>query len=142
MGWGATATELDLRQVINDLLMPLFFFVVGLEIKRELTMGELASWKQAAMPVCVGIGGMVVPAAIYVGLNLLGDGNLNGWAVPVATDIAFALAVLVLLGDRVPAGLKALTLAFAAWMMWVAYWRSLCSTAMDLIHSRSASQCL
>ena len=111
---GLQTAKLDLQHVVNEFLMPLFFFVIGLEVKHELTLGRLSSWRTAAMPVCVGLGGMVVPATTYLALNAWGDGNPSGWAVPVATDIAFALAILVLLGDRVPAGLKTLTLAFAA----------------------------
>jgi NhaA family Na+:H+ antiporter len=97
---------------VNDGLMVIFFFVVGLEIKRELTIGELATPKKAALPIIAAIGGMVVPAGIYLVLNSSGDGQ-NGWAIPMATDIAFTLGVLVLLGRRIPLALKIFFTALA-----------------------------
>jgi NhaA family Na+:H+ antiporter len=98
---------------INDGLMAVFFFLVGLEIKREFKIGELSSLPQIALPGVAAIGGMAVPAAIYVAINWDQPQNLNGWAIPAATDIAFALAVLSLLGNRVPVALKILLLAIA-----------------------------
>lgn len=97
---------------VNDLLMTVFFFVVGLEIKRELVAGELARFRQAIIPVSGAIGGMVVPALVYV-VMLRGQSGSQGWGVPVATDIAFALGVLMLAGSRVPFALKVMLLALA-----------------------------
>ncbi len=97
---------------VNDLLMAIFFFLVGLEIKRELLVGELAGWKKAALPVAAAVGGMVVPAAIYVAFTF-GTEQVVGWGVPMATDIAFAVGVLALLGPRVPVALKVFLLALA-----------------------------
>ncbi|ODA67753.1 Na(+)/H(+) antiporter NhaA [Methyloligella halotolerans] len=98
---------------INDGLMALFFFLVGLEVKREIVTGQLRSWKQASLPVYAALGGMVVPALIFVAINARSAANLDGWAIPAATDIAFALGLLALLGSRVPVALKALLLAIA-----------------------------
>jgi Na+:H+ antiporter, NhaA family len=97
---------------VNDGLMSIFFFLVGLEIKREVLIGELSTFKQAAFPFMAAIGGSVVPALIYIAINKGGAGA-HGWGIPMATDIAFALGVLALLGRRVPAGLKVFVAALA-----------------------------
>ena len=97
---------------INDGLMAIFFLLVGLEIKRELVEGELSSFKQAALPVFAAIGGMLVPAVVYTLFNQ-GTATANGWGIPMATDIAFAIAVITLLGKRVPLSLKVFLTALA-----------------------------
>ena len=104
--------ENDLHGWINDGLMTFFFFVVGLEIKREMTRGELAGFQKAMLPVTAALGGMIVPALIYIALNAGGEGE-RGWGIPVATDIAFALGVLALIGRRIPSQLRVFLLALA-----------------------------
>lgn len=108
---GEHALTLDLRHWVNEGLMALFFLVIGMEIKSELVNGALARRERAALPVVAAIGGMVVPALLYLAVSG-GDGG-HGWGIPMATDVAFALAVLALLGDRVPDELKVLLLALA-----------------------------
>ncbi|WP_445680921.1 Na+/H+ antiporter NhaA [Radicibacter daui] len=98
---------------INDALMAIFFFVVGMEIKRELLTGDLSSWKKASLPVIAALGGMLVPALIYISVDSGDPEALRGWAIPSATDIAFAVGVLSLLGSRIPPALKAFLLALA-----------------------------
>lgn len=109
---GSRVLAKSLLHWINDGLMVLFFFVVGLEIKRELLAGELASARKAAVPIAAAAGGMLAPALIYTAFNLGGEGAA-GWGVPMATDIAFALGVLTLVGSRVPLGLKVFLVALA-----------------------------
>jgi Na+:H+ antiporter, NhaA family len=110
-GW--LSFEKPLLVWVNDLWMAVFFFLVGLEIKREFVEGELASPRQAVLPAAAALGGMVVPAAIYAALNWGDAQALRGWAIPSATDIAFAIGVLMLLGSRVPPSLKLFLTAVA-----------------------------
>lgn len=112
VSWDGQLYALTLHHWINDGLMVIFFFVVGLEVKRELLVGHLASFQQAMLPVAAAAGGMLVPAAVYAVLNLSGDGRA-GWGIPMATDIAFALGVLAMFGKRVPVSLKVFVAAAA-----------------------------
>ncbi len=112
LGLGNWVFERDLHFWINDFLMAIFFLVVGLEIKRELFEGALSELKRAALPLAAALGGMVVPALLFLSLNTSGPGQA-GWGVPMATDIAFAVGILTLLGSRVPATLRVLLLALA-----------------------------
>lgn len=112
IGFGTFQLSETLGHWINDGLMAIFFFVVGLEIKREIVSGELSSVKQASLPISAAIGGMIVPALLFV--FLIGDGEgREGWGIPMATDIAFSLGILSLLGKRVPLSLKVFLTAFA-----------------------------
>ncbi|MEQ1768190.1 MAG: Na+/H+ antiporter NhaA, partial [Methylotenera sp.] len=104
--------QMSLHHWVNDGLMALFFFVVGLELKREIMVGELSDIRQAALPIIAAIGGMVVPALIYLTFNHSGDAA-RGWGIPMATDIAFAVGALVLLAKRVPKSLITFLVALA-----------------------------
>ena len=103
----------DLHHWINDGLMAIFFLLVGLEIKRELVQGHLSTREQFSLPAVAAIGGITIPAIIYIGLNFGNEVTSNGWAIPTATDIAFALGVVTLLGNRVPISLKVTLVAVA-----------------------------
>ena len=113
LGVGNFLLKLSVIHWINDVLMTVFFFLVSLEIKREIVQGELSNPKQALLPIIGAVGGMAVPAAIYLAININSPDTLNGWAIPSATDIAFSLGVLSLLGKRVPISLKIFLTALA-----------------------------
>jgi NhaA family Na+:H+ antiporter len=105
--------SLTTHEWVNDGLMAIFFFLVGLEIKREILGGELSSVKLATLPIAAAIGGMIVPALIYYAFNFSNPGTAHGWGIPMATDIAFALAILLLAGNSVPPSLKLLLTSLA-----------------------------
>jgi Na+/H+ antiporter len=105
--------KLSVIHWINDALMAVFFFFVTLEIKREFLQGELSNIKQALLPIIGAVGGMLVPALVYIYINFNDPITFNGWAIPSATDIAFSLGVLSLLGSRVPLSLKVFLTALA-----------------------------
>jgi len=111
--WGDIDLVASLHHWINDGLMALFFFVVGLEIKREIMGGELSSLKKASLPIAAAVGGMLLPAAFYAIVVINYPEYINGWGIPMATDIAFALGLLALLGSRVPLNLKIFLTALA-----------------------------
>jgi len=109
---GSWSASQSIHNIINDGLMALFFFIIGLEIKRNILVGELSSFKIAILPILSAFGGMILPALIYVAINNNGDGA-NGWGIPMATDIAFAVSALVLLGNRVSTSLVTFLVALA-----------------------------
>ena len=109
---GSWELKNTVHHLINDGLMAIFFFIIGLEIKREVTAGELADMKVAILPILAAVGGMIFPAMIYLSINAGGEG-VNGWGIPMATDIAFAISALVLLGKRVPTTLVTFLVALA-----------------------------
>ena len=109
---GSFVFSLSIHHWINEALMAAFFFIMGLELKRELIVGELSSPKQALLPIMAAIGGMVVPALAYVAVNISSDG-ISGWGIPMATDIAFAIGALSLLGPRIPKNLITFLIALA-----------------------------
>jgi len=113
IGTESFGLDLSILHWINDALMAIFFFVVTLEIKREFIQGELSKPKQALLPIIGAVGGMAVPALIYIAINLETGYSLKGWAIPSATDIAFSIGVLSLLGSRVPLSLKVFLVALA-----------------------------
>jgi Na+:H+ antiporter, NhaA family len=113
VGPAALHLDLSLAAWATDGLLAIFFFVIGLELKREIVAGELRNLSTAVVPIVAAVGGMLVPAILYVLVNLQRDGNLAGWAVPTATDIAFAVAVLAVVGRRLPNSLRAFLLTLA-----------------------------
>ena len=113
IGFNNFGLKLSILHWINDALMAIFFFFVTSEIKREFIQGELSNFKQATLPIIAAVGGMLVPALIYIFINFNNSETLNGWAIPSATDIAFSIGVLSLLGSRVPISLKVFLTALA-----------------------------
>lgn len=113
IGPGFLGLDLSLQHWAADGLLAIFFFVAGIELKRELVAGDLRDPKAAALPVIAAVCGMAVPAGVYALVNVLGDGSMDGWAVPTATDIAFALAVLAVIGTSLPSALRAFLLTLA-----------------------------
>ena len=113
LGTESFGLKLTVLHWINDVLMAIFFFMVSLEIKREFIQGELSNPKQAMLPIVGAVGGMLVPALIYIFININDSATLKGWAIPSATDIAFSLGVLSLLGKKVPLSLKVFLTALA-----------------------------
>ena len=112
IGFGENAMSHSLKHWINDGLMVIFFFVIGLEVKRELVMGELRDMRRAALPIAAALGGMIVPAGIYLALQW-GEPGARGWGIPMATDIAFVVGCLAVLGKRIPPSLRVLLLSLA-----------------------------
>ena len=112
VGLGSWSLHMNLRHWINEGLMTFFFLVVGLEIKREIVKGELGKFRTALLPIAAAVGGMVVPALLYMAITA-GSGGFRGWAIPMATDIAFAVGVLALLGNKVQSSLKLFLLTLA-----------------------------
>jgi len=110
--FGSFTLKMSLHHWINDLLMAIFFFVVGLEVKREMMVGELNSWQKASLPLFGAIGGMLVPAAIYLFMQS-GEPGVSGWGIPMATDIAFVVGIIAVLGKRIPNGLRIFLLSLA-----------------------------
>lgn len=113
IGIGDFSISEDLQHWVNDALMAIFFFVVGLEIKRELVVGELNDRAKATLPFIAAAGGVILPAGIFLLVNLGDSTEITGWAIPMATDIAFAVAVLAIMGSRIPAGVRLLLLGIA-----------------------------
>jgi NhaA family Na+:H+ antiporter len=111
-GFSATLYSISLHQIVNEFLMAIFFFFIGLEMKRELLDDDLSSLKKAALPLFSALGGVIFPAGIYYFFNM-GTDTVNGWGIPMATDIAFALGVLAMVGSRVPLSLKIFLSALA-----------------------------
>ncbi|MGB4860645.1 MAG: Na+/H+ antiporter NhaA [Dokdonella sp.] len=110
---GPLEVSKPLQLWVNDGLMALFFFLIGMEVKREVLEGQMSTLEKSALPLFAAVGGILVPALVFIGINISSPANSAGWAIPAATDIAFALGVLALLGKRVPPALKVLLLAVA-----------------------------
>src|SRR5699024_2923757 len=104
--FGGSFAGMSLAHVINDIFMAVFFLLVGLEVKYELTVGELTNIRQALLPIMAAVGGVIAPIVIYLAFNATNPETAHGWGVPTATDIAFALGILALLGNRVPNGVR------------------------------------